>query len=586
MDGASEIRSRLAIEDVIGEYVQLKRAGRNYRGLSPFTSEKTPSFMVSPEKQIWHDFSSGKGGNMFSFIMEIEGLDFKGALELLARKAGVDLDKYRSGGRNQGPSRERLLAANAAAVKFYQVQLAANTAALNYAVHERKLSKATLLLWRIGYAPNTGTALINYLKKQGFADQEMRQAGLISGRGSTSYDMFRSRLMIPLMDPQGQVVGFTARALSIKDKGPKYINTPQTQLYDKSRHVFGLHLAKQAIRSGGFAVIVEGNLDVIMSHQVGVNQVVATAGTALTQAHLKSLNNFTSDIRLCFDADRAGLSATERAIGLASKLHLSLNIIDLVDGKDPDELIKKDPASWRSAINNYQYGVDWFIERLSERYDIKSANGKRQFSDVALPLIGSLDDAVERDHYLNKLSKMLDVSRSSLEDKAGRSNQPSRFLKKSKINPVVTDRQQIELVKNEDHLLALAIKHKSIRQGLLSMKVDMFNRDPAKALFKTLKDHPDSSIPKLTSLDEVTDYVKILLLQYEELYQDLELSELNYEAKRLHTRLVEAYVKQQKNRIAIKLADANEEQTSRLLTEASRLDNLLKTNLEEKEVNA
>lgn len=523
---------------------------------------------------------------MFSFIMEIEGLDFKGALELLARKAGVDLDKYRSGGRNQGPSRERLLAANAAAVKFYQVQLAANTAALNYAVHERKLSKTTLLLWRLGYAPNTGTALINYLKKQGFADQEMRQAGLISGRGSTSYDMFRSRLMIPLMDPQGQVVGFTARALSIKDKGPKYINTPQTQLYDKSRHVFGLHLAKQAIRSEGFAVIVEGNLDVIMSHQVGVNQVVATAGTALTQAHLKSLNNFTSDIRLCFDADRAGLSATERAIGLASKLHLSLNIIDLVDGKDPDELIKKDPASWRSAINNYQYGVDWFIERLSERYDIKSANGKRQFSDVALPLIGSLDDAVERDHYLNKLSKMLDVSRSSLEEKAGRSNQPSRFLKKSKINPVVTDRQQIELVKNEDHLLALAIKHKSIRQGLLSMKVDMFNRDPAKALFKTLKDHPDSSTSKLTSLDEVTDYVKILLLQYEELYQDLELSELNYEAKRLHTRLVEAYVKQQKNRIAIKLADANEEQTSRLLTEASRLDNLLKTNLEEKEVNA
>ena len=586
MDGASEIRSRLAIEDVIGEYVQLKRAGRNYRGLSPFTSEKTPSFMVSPEKQIWHDFSSGKGGNMFSFIMEIEGLDFKGALELLARKAGVDLDKYRSGGRNQGPSRERLLAANAAAVKFYQVQLAANTAALNYAVHERKLSKTTLLLWRLGYAPNTGTALINYLKKQGFADQEMRQAGLISGRGSTSYDMFRSRLMIPLMDPQGQVVGFTARALSIKDKGPKYINTPQTQLYDKSRHVFGLHLAKQAIRSEGFAVIVEGNLDVIMSHQVGVNQVVATAGTALTQAHLKSLNNFTSDIRLCFDADRAGLSATERAIGLASKLHLSLNIIDLVNGKDPDELIKKDPASWRSAINNYQYGVDWFIERLSERYDIKSANGKRQFSDVALPLIGSLDDAVERDHYLNKLSKMLDVSRSSLEEKAGRSNQPSRFLKKSKINPVVTDRQQIELVKNEDHLLALAIKHKSIRQGLLSMKVDMFNRDPAKALFKTLKDHPDSSTSKLTSLDEVTDYVKILLLQYEELYQDLELSELNYEAKRLHTRLVEAYVKQQKNRIAIKLADANEEQTSRLLTEASRLDNLLKTNLEEKEVNA
>ena len=314
MDAVEEVKSRINIEDVIGEYVQLKRAGRNWKGLSPFSDEKSPSFMVSPEKQIWHDFSSGKGGNVFSFIMEVEGLTFKEALELLARKAGVDLEQYRtkSSGR-RGQDKERLYELLDWTTKFYHAQLRANKQAREYLLTKRQFTGDTIKEWRLGYAPNTGTALIEFLRSKGFTQDEMKSAGVTAQRFRGVGDMFRGRIMIPLCDQQGRVIGFTARILADDPNAPKYINTPQTVLYDQSRHVFGLHLAKEAIRKTKFVVVSEGNLDVIMSHQAGVRQVVATAGTALTEQHLQTLGRFTGDIRLSFDADKAGLNATERA---------------------------------------------------------------------------------------------------------------------------------------------------------------------------------------------------------------------------------------------------------------------------------
>src|SRR5579884_1618868 len=292
MDAVDEVKQRLSIEDVVGEYVPLKRAGRNWKGLSPFTNEKTASFIVSPEKQIWHDFSSGKGGNMFSFVMEVEGLDFKAALELLARKAGIDIEQYRTR-RPGGPNKERLYGLLELATKFYQVQFSNNKKTLDYVLTKRRFSKETALEWRLGYSPNTGKALVNFAKSKGFTEAEIKLAGLSSQsyRG-TVQDMFRGRLMIPLQDPQARVIGFTARLLTDDPQAPKYINTPQTVLYDKSRHIYGLHLAKEAIRKSDFAVLVEGNLDVVASHQAGIRQVVATAGTALTESQLKALSRF------------------------------------------------------------------------------------------------------------------------------------------------------------------------------------------------------------------------------------------------------------------------------------------------------
>lgn len=580
MDAVEEIKSRLNIEDVIGEYVQLKRAGRNWRGLSPFSSEKTPSFMVSPEKQIWHDFSSSKGGNMFSFVMEVEGLDFKEALELLARKAGVDLEQYRSSGSEaRGKNKERLYEALDAAVRFYQVQFRANKAALEYILKKRQFSKATALEWKIGYSPNGGTALIDALRKKGFKDNEIQAAGL-SARGYRGLtDMFRGRIMIPLADPQGRIIGFTARILDDNPNAPKYINTPQTVLYDKSRHVFGLNFAKESIRKCKYVVLAEGNLDVITSHQADVKQVVATAGTALTEQHLKALSRFTNDLRLSFDQDNAGLQATERAIPIANKVGVSLSIITIPTGKDPDDLIKQDPELWRKVIDKPTYALDWLMDRYQSILDINSAQGKRQFSDIILAVVRALNDSVEREHYIEKMSELIHVSRDALMTKLQHPETTPRLKRTlAVLPPKPTDKTLIERNKIQDHLLALTLLQPKLRDFLISITPEMLLNDSAIELLNFLKKNADFAGDPVVVLElqPIGDYVKILLLQYEALYQDLDILELRYEAARMHARLIEQYVKNQKHDISAKLQTASDSKTKELLEQAKRLDSLLK----------
>ena len=582
MDAVEEVKSRLSIEDVISEYVQLKRAGRNWRGLSPFSNERTPSFIVSPEKQIWHDFSSGKGGNVFSFVMEMEGLEFKGALELLARKAGVDLEQYRtSSGRRSGPDKERLYSLLEAATRFYQVQFSRNKSALEYVFKKRQFSKETALEWQLGYSPNNGSALLDFLKTKGFNEAEMQAAGVSARayRGGVQ-DMFRGRLMIPLQDPQGRVIGFTARLLDDDPDAPKYINTPQTVLYDKSRHIYGLHLAKETIRKQKFVVITEGNLDVIASHQAGVRQVVATAGTALTEANLKALSRFTGDIRLSFDADKAGLAATERAIPIASRVKVSLSIIDIPSGKDPDELIKQDPEIWKKTIQKPQYALDWLMERYKKLLDITTAEGKRKYSDVLLPVVRALDDAVERDHYLVAIADAIGVSRDALEQKTASITATAHKaspLRRKKTDSEHIDKRFVEDKKTQDHFLSLTLLQPGLRPSLQIITPDMLFADEARELLAFLKAHPEftGKPEQADGLKSLADYVKIIVLQYEELYSGLELTELQYEAARLQARLVEQFVKIQKQTLAAQLTEADDAITQTLLGEVKQLDALL-----------
>jgi DNA primase len=575
MDAMDEIRTRLSIEDVISEYVQLKRSGRNWRGLSPFTNEKTPSFMVSPEKQIWHDFSSGKGGNMFSFVMEMEGLDFKGALELLARKAGIDLEQFRQPDRGFGPNKARLHELLEWSAKFYQHHLTKYRPALDYVFQERKFTRETVLTWKIGYAPRGGNELTAFLKSKGFNDAEIKQAGLSTQRYRDSADMFRDRLMIPLQDSFGAIIGFTARILGDNPNAPKYINTPQTVLYDKSRHVYGLHLAKEAIRKNNFAVFTEGNLDVIASHQAGVHQVVAVAGTAMTEQHLKITSRLTGDIRLCFDNDKAGLAATERAIPIASKIGISLSIIDIPQGKDPDELIRQNPELWQTAITKHSYALDWLMKRYQQLIDIQSAPGKRQYTDVLLPLVRRLQDSVEQDHYLNLIASTIGISHEAIVTKL-HAGPDSKVLRKPIRNqPVLPSAELVEYGKLQDHLLALALKVPSLRDQIKFITADMLLSDEAKKLLEIIKTNPDLKEDDANRLKSITEYVKILELEYEELYQDVELPELGYEATRLQTRLVEVYVKTQKQKLAAQLDTANEAQTAPLLKQVKQLDLLL-----------
>ncbi|HOR23317.1 DNA primase [Candidatus Saccharibacteria bacterium] len=575
MDAVEDVKSRLSVEDVIGEYVELKRAGRNFRGFSPFNNEKTPSFMVSPEKQIWHDFSSGKGGNMFGFVMEMEGVDFKGALEILARKAGVDLALYKTAFKGSRPQKDKILNALELATKYYQQTLLKNKGALDYVVKKREFNKQTIANFRIGYSPSSGHALADFLKKRGFEDSIIKMTGLVSANYRGLTDMFRGRIMICLMDPQGAPIGFTARLLDDNVNLPKYINVPQTLLYDKSRHVFGLHLAKDAIRRSGFVVIVEGNLDVISSHQAGFANVVATGGTALTSQHLKALQRFTDDIRLCFDQDEAGISAAERAIEIAQRSDVHLSIVNIAGSKDPDELIQKDSAAWEEAIHKPQYALDWLIDRYQKIYDITTANGKRLFSDVLLKTIVSLRDSVEQDHYLLQLAKMTEVSEQAIRNKLSSIANPKKVFKRKaqSVEPAGSDPYM-----HEDRLLCLLVAYPTTRRLLeTELKKLVFNTPERQRVYEYLEANPQVSlnegIPE--DLKDVENYVKILLFKAEELYDSFDSNERLRELNDLINKLIAKYQKQQKEELTLAIRQAEREgddkKVSKLLDEFNAL---------------
>lgn len=545
MEAKEEIRSRLNIEDVIGEYVQLKRAGRNFKGLSPFSQEKSPSFMVSPEKHIWHDFSSGRGGDVFTFIMEVEGVDFMGAMDLLARKAGVDLSQFRKGDSGIAKKKEQLFKAVDSAANFYQAVFVRSTVAIEY-FKKRKLNKQVIADFKLGYSP-TNSELFKVLTKRGFSEKDLRDAGLVVTRRGGPSDMFRGRMMVALADAQGRPIGFTARLIKDEPNAPKYINTPQTLLYDKGRHVFGLHLAKDAIRKADYVVIVEGNMDVIASHQAGVKNVVATAGTAITEHHLRALSRFTQDVRLAFDADKAGVSATERAIALASNMGINLGIVTLPPesgAKDADELIQKDVALWQQAIDHPSDAVEWLLDVYATRFDLTSAAGKRKATDQALEVVKSITDPVLLEHYVRKIAERVEASEKALNTKLGQSATPVIAPKKEVKSQKPANPNKFDF---QDHLLAMAVVHPPLRDSLKKLEAKEF----AGELRQNIAEHFISDAPLLQS-DEINVKIGELELIAQAKYPQL-TDELYFIATDIAKRIKREYKQAMRKNLAKKL---------------------------------
>ena len=431
-DAKEEIRARLPVEDVIGQYMELKRAGRNLKGHSPWGTDRTPSFMVSPEKGIWHDFSSNKGGDIFTFVMEMEGLTFREALEKLAQQAGVELKRYSGGDKKLAQHKERLYEALELTTKYYQFCLTKNKTVCEYVFYKRNMNKKTVETFRVGYAPSSGRALVDFLTKRGFTKKEMEDAGLLNRFGG---DLFKGRMTIPLMDIGGRVIGFTARILTNDKNSPKYLNTPETILYNKGRHIFGLSQAKDAIRRSEFVVVVEGNMDVISSHQAGVQEAVATAGTAMTENHLKSFGRMTNDIRLAYDGDEAGVRAAERAVQMASKFGIYLSVVDEYHGcKDADELIQKDPQLWHDAVRHCRPALEWLLDKYQTKYDLKTEKGFQEYCTEAKKLISQLDekDTVLREKYERLVSERLGISLAAF--RAQKIDVPQKKLKKPSVD--------------------------------------------------------------------------------------------------------------------------------------------------------
>ena len=565
MEAKEEIRSRLNIEDVIGEYVQLKRAGRNFKGLSPFSQEKSPSFMVSPEKHIWHDFSSGRGGDVFSFIMEVEGVDFRGAMDILARKAGVDLTQFQKGGDSGiAKKKEQLFKAVESATNFYQQVFVRSPIAIEY-FKKRRLNKQVIADFRLGYSP-TNNELFHALTKRGVSEKILRDAGLVVTRRGGPSDMFRGRMMVSLMDAQGRPIGFTARMIKDEPNAPKYINTPQTLLYDKGRHVFGLHLAKDAIRQADFVVIVEGNMDVIASHQAGVKNVVATAGTAITEHHLRALSRFTQDVRLAFDADKAGVNATERAIALASNMGINLGIVTLPPesgAKDADELIQKDVALWQKAIESPRDAVEWLLDVYATRFDITSAAGKRKATDQALEVVKTITDPVLLEHYVRKIAERVEASEKALSTKLGQSAKPVEVPKKEVKQTRPADPNKYDF---QDHLLALALVHMPLRDSLKKLEPKEFVGE----LRQNIADHLISGAPLLQS-DEINVKMGELELIAQAKYPSL-TDELYFIATDIAKRIKREYKQAMRNALAKKLFTAPESDRAKVNDYIKQLD--------------
>ncbi len=548
-DAREEIKSRISIEDLAGEYLELKRTGRNFKALSPWTNERTPSFIVSPDKQIWHDFSSGKGGDIFGFIMEVEGMNFREALEFLARKAGVEIETFNSKRSKEiAEKKERLRKILQISSNFYQHMLIRDKKALNYVFKKRKLSKEIVQDFKVGYAPNGQKILTNFLLKKGFSLNDIRDAGLLNRFGG---DIFRNRMVITLKDASGEPVGFTGRIIDDEPNAPKYLNTPQTLLYDKSSNIFGLSQAKNEIRKTGFAVVVEGNMDVISSHQVDVRNVVATAGTAMTVNHLKALSRFSNDIRLCFDSDQAGINATERAISLGQQAGVELSIITLDQSagqaKDPDELIQKDIELWRRSIANPQPAMEWIFDQYQKRLDISTAKGKKDFSTIALKLVENLNDPVEKDFYINEISKRIGVSKATLLNKIGEEKKPEKTKKRVKIEK--TDKKFVDDFLYEDDLLALAIKEPRLAKMLSDLKENSLHGEQRNKILEILK---SEDMGLLKSFDE---YVKILLLKADERLGNIKESATD-EMKRLIQKVKTENLRTQKENLQAELENA------------------------------
>ncbi len=427
MNDIAQIKDRLDVVELLSEYLQLKQAGANWKGLCPFHNEKTPSFMVSREKQIWHCFGCGKGGDIFEFIQEIEGMEFVEALTVLAQRAGVTLQRDGSYSKEATDKRNRLREVLSLAAQFYHTVLRDSDAAQEARAYleRRGVNQNMIEQFQIGFIPepkDSWTVLTDFLtKKKGYGVEECIAAGISkrNDRGRV-YDTFRARVMFPLCDVHGSVVGFTGRLLQDQDGVGKYVNTPQTELFDKSQVLYGLHFAKQSAKQAGYFVLVEGQLDVIAAHQIGMSNVVAASGTALTDRHVQILKRYVPQIRVAFDNDSAGERAAKHGIDLALEVGLDVRVIQIPEdaGEDPDACIQRDPDVWKQVVQQAKPVFEYYIDRYVTPEVRSDPQQLRQVSDMLAQELARISDPVLVDFWAQKISIALGASIESVKQKA------------------------------------------------------------------------------------------------------------------------------------------------------------------------
>lgn len=457
MTDVENVKATIDIVQLVGESVQLKKAGRNFKGLCPFHNEKTPSFMVSPERQAYHCFGCGEGGDIFEFVMKREHTDFPEALRMLARRAGVEL---KDRGTGDSKKKSRLFEANEQAAKYFQAALGHEAGKIAAAyLKERDVSDRTAKRFKMGFAPNDYDALITALKKKKFTEQELVDAGLATPGKRGVFARFRNRLMIPIADATGVVRGFTGRILDPDSKQAKYVNTSETPIYSKGRLVFALDLAKEAIIKQELAVVVEGQMDVITAHQAGTENVVATSGTAMTEDQLRQITRYTKTIALALDNDPAGKTAMLRIVELVGDRDVELKVVDLGSAKDPDELIKSKPNLWRKRLESAEPVIDYFFRQALKGHAKpyhREAIG--EILDEVLPVL-KYRSGLDQDYYAEQFAATLGLEKGSVRDRlkrlSGNRAQPKSPKERKQVHKTPEDlvsERMIGLVLTTDEL--------------------------------------------------------------------------------------------------------------------------------------
>ena len=520
----NEVKQRTDIVEVISDYVPLQKSGRNFKGLCPFHNEKHPSFFVFPEQQTWHCFGAcGTGGDIFAFLMQKEGIDFGQALRLLAQRIGVPLGPSESPDRNEDEEKEKLFYINEAATEYYHHLLMSTKigeAARSY-LSKRKIMPETIEGFRLGFSADSWDALKSFLMNKGHKEGELAKAGLIIEKEEgNSYDRFRNRLMFPICDAQGRVAGFGARALD--DSLPKYINSPQTLIFDKGSILYGIDKATSAIIKNNLIIIVEGYMDVILTHQHGFGNIVASMGTSMTEKQVAVARKLTKNIALALDADAAGEEATLRGLDLLAHymdrktipiphrsglvkyenvLDAEIKVITLPKGKDPDEVMREDIEKWQSLVNNSLPLVDFLFEKTIVKLDLNTARDKSTVVDRLLPVIAAINDPIRQAHYLQKLAALVKVDMNTIKASLSRIKpSPVRRLSLT-VKPATKGKlHSVASSSREEYCLALLLQYPELREYRQDIFLEYFKNSENREIFMILKELED-----ITSIKERLD---------------------------------------------------------------------------------
>jgi len=512
MSVVDEVKQRIDIVEVISQYATLIKAGRTFRALCPFHSEKHPSFFVYPERQSWHCFGAcNTGGDVFAFVMKKEGIDFGDALRLLAQRAGVVLS---SKSEPKAEERDRLHQVNEAAAQYFHnllLNAPAGEKARGY-LASRSLSHQTIADFQLGFSLNSWEALKQYLTERGFTEEELLTAGLIiEGETGKIHDRFRNRLVFPILDIRGRVSGFGARVLD--DSLPKYVNSPQTPVFDKSGILYGINLAAAAIRQQDLAVIVEGYLDVITAHQNGFPNVVASMGTAVTDKQVNTLKRLTRNMTLALDADAAGEEAMLRCVGYENTLDAEVKVTLLPGGKDPDDVIKQDAKLWQRLLEEALPVVDYTFNMVTSELDLNTPRDKSLAVDRLLPIVAGMKNPIRQAHYLQKLARLVKVSEKSIETALGRIKpSPARYRGEGLTREPAPQPQHPFLSSPvEEYCLTLLLQHPELKDSIEGILPEYFENSENREIFTSWRQADELSLLKEKLDPVIHDHLDFLI---------------------------------------------------------------------------